>query len=183
MPWLKTYWVAVQRSSPIVKEDVEDIFNRAQYVKFVPPRLAQSDFGSFELEGVGPVHCAYAVAGAWNVAAKCTIKSEDGKEVGWIGWVYDYTPHGSDVGTDSPARFSFCFSPELYRKGKLIVGDLENADTVEQEFASASGKFVCVEGWIDDSEYYVARKEELASQISSEIDKSLANIGLYGGRR
>jgi len=188
MPSLSTDVVVAEHDDAPVRPAVEEIFSKAKKLRFSPPvSVSEServvDLGSVALEDVGKVVCSYAVAGAWNVGAKCEIASDDGKEMGWLGWVFDYVPHGSDEGAEAPARFSFCFSPELYKMGKVSMSYEDVADEFDRKAKSAASKYVCIEGWVDNPDYFVARSGKSIAGMASAVDKHLSELGLYGGTR
>lgn len=179
MPRLDADVVVVERDVPGIKEDVEEIFSKAKRVHFsfptagVDKRVGHSN--DSELVGVGKVRCSYAVAGAWNVAAKCEVVSDDGDVKVWMGWVFDYTPHGSDEGTESPARFSYCFSPDLYKSGVLEFAIEDLGEKFGEKVKSAKSKYVCIEGWVDNPDYFLARSKKAMGKLTATIDEHLSD--------
>ena len=189
MPSLSTEYAVVPADEPPVKRDVDSIFKRASELKgtiriSAPSEVvssfklpAQDALGAFDFAGKdiqGTVQCSYAVAGAWNVAAYCTLEGNDGKEYMWAGWVFDYDPHGSDEGADPPARFSFCFSPELVNSDDFsdALGKVKNV-TVDGK------RYVCIDGFVDNADYYSARFKGAYVEGMKKGADLLSEVGLY----
>lgn len=183
MPNVGVDKIVVERDVPGIKKEVEAIIAKARReskgssdTKWGVAKYKRSK--DVEFVDVGKLYCEYAVTGAWNVAAKCEVISDDGETKAWMGWVMDYVPRGSDEGTESPLKFSFCYSPDLYKQGKLHIYDEKIGETLKEKLENTSSKFVCVEGWVDDPDYFVARGLKKMKGYADIVDKRLADLDI-----
>lgn len=181
MPDVGVDKLVVERDVPPLKEEVESLIAKAKeyqekYGDSKPPRGVYQRSEDVEFVDVGSMYCEFGVVGAWNVAAKCEVVSDDGRTLAWMGWIMDYVPRGSDVGTFPPLKFSFCYSPELYKRKKLYIYDEEIGSVLEEKLKNTTKDYVCVEGWADDPEYFVARGLEQMKEIGEKIEKKLEEL-------
>ena len=176
-----------------VVADVDRIFSEGKHVQFSPPkqlRIEQTDtegrFSPFDFAGKdiqGTVQCTYAVAGAWNVAAKCELEDEHGKKHMWAGWVFDirdFSGQDSDP-KDVPARFRFCFSRELVTSGSDFSSSLPDVEKVVKSMSS-DDKYVCIDGFVDSDEFAKIMADKSVSttvKVRSAAEKALEESGLF----
>jgi len=178
MPKVAVDKLVIHRDAPGVKDRVEGIIEEAKRHSGKDGKGVYQRSKDQEFVGVGKLYCEYGVVGAWNVAAKCEVVSDSGETLAWLGWYMDYEPHSSDEGTNAPLEYSFCYSPELYKMGKLYIYDEKIGEKLKEALENPEAKYVCIEGWVDDPEYFVARSQKEMAELARKFADRLGDLGL-----